>query len=486
MQDDLFPSRPRRRWRIAAFVFVPLLLLASAPFALRAYMLWGIPDIGYPFDPGLLDNFEVPDEENAFTYYRHASELLPVEPLDMRHLQALGLRDTTDVAVRCYLEGWQHADKRVKAQLEAYRPALEIWKIGTKQQDARYDDPRDLHVNTYFDRRLRFDRNMTHLTKWALVEAARLAAEDKTDESWEWIHAGFRCSRHIGRFGGLISRLKGAANHAASIQAALVWARHPLVTENDLRAALRDIEASHALTPMNAEVLLAEYYSASNTIRAQFHHQPQDAAWRQRATRSLHACFLYFLGEPVRSLRLLDHYYANQAAYLDRPRPERPGLHAGEYALFDDVPELSNGKRTLSPADLERRISGSTYASIFVSAGGEMIHNAMDREQAQHDCLRIALAAHGYYREQGHFPDDVQQLVPEYLSEAPVDIFHPRQAPLRLVRQQDQIRIYTVYVNGRDDGGEGFEIDGETTMADYGLVVRAPQLNKQAIGAASF
>ncbi|MGV3526808.1 MAG: hypothetical protein ACO1RX_21500 [Candidatus Sericytochromatia bacterium] len=64
------------------------------------------------------------------------------------------------------------------------------------------------------------------------------------------------------------------------------------------------------------------------------------------------------------------------------------------------------------------------------------------------------LALLAYASEHGEYPSTLQELVPAYLPELPLDPFGGR--PFRYRRELTGPVVYSVGINGRDDGGQGF------------------------------
>jgi hypothetical protein len=92
--------------------------------------------------------------------------------------------------------------------------------------------------------------------------------------------------------------------------------------------------------------------------------------------------------------------------------------------------------------------------------------------QAEHeawiDVAMVSFAAAGYRSDHGAYPDSVALLVPEYLPTWPVDVFDGQ--PLRYARTGDAFTVYSVGVDGVDDGGKitgedgsdlGWQVGGE-------------------------
>jgi hypothetical protein len=98
-----------------------------------------------------------------------------------------------------------------------------------------------------------------------------------------------------------------------------------------------------------------------------------------------------------------------------------------------------------------------TYAENPTLRSVEHFHRRTDARLQ----LLIAEAAVRRYRlTMGNLPDDLAMLVPEYLTEVPADPFS--EGPLVYRRMGDEYLLYSVWINGRDDGG----VRPETAPAD--------------------
>ena len=67
--------------------------------------------------------------------------------------------------------------------------------------------------------------------------------------------------------------------------------------------------------------------------------------------------------------------------------------------------------------------------------------------------LVLETALRIYCLEQGAPPDQLKQLIPELLSSIPRDPFDPQRGPLRSIHTDDDLLVYSVGPDGRDDGG---------------------------------
>ena len=80
---------------------------------------------------------------------------------------------------------------------------------------------------------------------------------------------------------------------------------------------------------------------------------------------------------------------------------------------------------------------------------------------------RIAIAAERYHLANGELPATLDQLVPTYISELPLDPFD--QSPMKRMRRDNGLVIYSVGGDAEDDGGSVVPIEGEKQPRDRGF-----------------
>ena len=85
--------------------------------------------------------------------------------------------------------------------------------------------------------------------------------------------------------------------------------------------------------------------------------------------------------------------------------------------------------------------------------------------------LGFALAA--YRADRGSYPAKLAQLSPQYIAKLPKDIFN-HDAELQYRLEGEGYRLYSVGLNGKDDGGNTQEDDASGKKGWDDIVVRVP------------
>jgi hypothetical protein len=101
------------------------------------------------------------------------------------------------------------------------------------------------------------------------------------------------------------------------------------------------------------------------------------------------------------------------------------------------------------------------------------LSTGVDQATQSLDNVRICFALEMYQRDNGRYPDNLDALTPKYLKSIPQDLFAEK--PLIYKPTADGYLLYSVGVNGVDDGGRG---DDDDPKGDD-IVVRMPSKPKK-------
>jgi hypothetical protein len=413
------PPRPRRIGRkLLAGIGLLVVAVVGSFLIWSAISLRGIPQIGVPFDTSSLGTVAIPDEENAFTYYRQAAAKFRDEP-------SMG---------GPYLS-WSQASPLERAWLAANVDAMELWFIGTTKDRAVYHQPKDLRINSPID----VTHSLRRMIRLCHLVGLRMEAQGDLEEAWGWYRAGLRCSRHCGSNGGFIDRLTGMALYHQMDRAIRAWADHPNQSPSGLRRALDDLIAIDAMTPTFAENLRAEYFAFSRfldepglsmrKIRREIVEaksvpgQSPFAALMDEMKRQA-------FREPERSRRLIRLVWADWLSVAALPPGERPDRgHKLPHGYFYEPPADAPAPiRGLTPVALDRWVGSTLYLRAMLPSI-DNVEKAEMGERAMRAALIVHLAEQLYTRENGHPPDSPDRLVGPYLKALPDGFVPPPANP---------------------------------------------------------
>ena len=395
----------------------------SAFFTWWITTLSGLPDVGDPFD---IQTFSqpIPDETNAFVFYKKAAEILPQEP---------------DINANY---DWKTAVLEQRNWIEKSREALAIWRKGTERPDAANIDPSTFSFETSF----KVNQRLRSFGRMALVEGSRLEDEGDLGGALDLYLALLRSSRHCGQRGVFIERLIGMAMHRWVSTRLIRWSADPRVDAKMLRRALDAAIAAGSATPPPSHALKMEYLGLIHSME----NPELMVRWLDLASgtpvggkssgitlandglrTSLIRVQRRALSEPERSRRVLRLIFANWLAYADLPLSQQPpkvvptpgqplsgpvSAILGElYVARDDAPASA---RTLPPEKLAEWFASTLDARICLPAF-IAFEKAIVRERAAQDTMVFNLAKELYKREHGDYPEHNEDLVGPYLKALP-------------------------------------------------------------------
>ena len=129
----------------------------------------------------------------------------------------------------------------------------------------------------------------------------------------------------------------------------------------------------------------------------------------------------------------------------------------------------------ISPRDGTSRLVGFGLLTML-SPAVSSVADCNDRTATQFELTNLALALAAYRAEQGSYPAKLADLTPKYVAAIPLDPFNDQ--ALHYTRQGDGYLLYSVGVNGKDDGGKGAADCKEGEGWDD-LAIRVPAETKQ-------
>jgi hypothetical protein len=427
------------RKRLRQLLRVAVVLAACVAVPATALAIWwlnslnGLPDIGDPFDVAAFRAFRLPDERNAFTYLRRASEKLT----PIRGSEAWNGAEPGQLKF-----SWSNANPTLREWAGENREAFELFLQGAELADAANPagDPKDgwyIHGG---------------LLTLACLEASRREESGDSAGAWDCHRAALRTITHFRRRGSTIQRQQ-ARGASRMLQRRLTdWATGPRTTISQLRTALEVVLKNEPKPEWDLFAVKAGYLelmgalerpiplSAQQEIEGEWTFGLGDLSLTPEMVGQLEAARRFLLREPERSRRVLRLLCANYLAHAETRgrQPRKPAvlavltsdLRMGKFCipLYPVGPEAPAGARALPPQDVAGWLVASLDARLRLLMGYDEWMpptQARDRrtvaDRRAHRDLVIMLATEIYRRERGVPPSTEAALVGTYLQSLPDD-----------------------------------------------------------------
>jgi type II secretory pathway pseudopilin PulG len=324
----------------------------------------------------------------------------------------------------------------------------------------------------------------------SLAARALLRPNEKADdEAWQDLLACHRLGRLVGRGGTLIESIIGIAIVGAANKATLAFLEQTKPNAKRIESYLRDLQKLPPFPDLATKIELGERFQFLDcammmaregaremdamplnipkearldatvdldpAMRAGNRWYDHTAASMREKDRAIRRQKLEQIDTEMRGLKQKDQQEIEQL------QAEAEKLKAKDPNALDWAPFM---KRFVSARD---RIVGDVMLSLQVPSASRM-QNAWDRIEQQQDNLILAFALQWYRRDHGRYPDKLEALATKYLKQIPQDLFSGR--PLIYRPSEKGYLLYSVGINGKDDGGRGY---GDDPPGDD-LVVRMP------------
>ena len=325
---------------------------------------------------------------------------------------------------------------------------MERWKRGTEKSDFLYYQPRDVHLETPLTSLQEF----REFHRLATMEASRLLAKEKPEESWMWARAIMRCSRHFGRHGGAIERVFGMSFHVISINVVLEITQDAATSEQLLTEMLDDIRKEFDQTAKNSTMLKWEYLAIKNSMQNEGMLNDWVAAELNDLEKNQYSAHRLLKIEPFISQLIWQQYIANLLEQIDLPLCKRQP-RTNYFEAFSRIPGKIYGTEFLPPSEIERLFM-ETIILRKLNPNYSFLDQNCTREQVRQHALELCIALQIYHRRHDHYPTTLDELVhDQILDEIPLDPFSPTGERMRYRLYNGEAYVWSIDENGVDDGG---------------------------------
>ncbi|MEZ6045906.1 MAG: hypothetical protein R3C11_10090 [Planctomycetaceae bacterium] len=377
-------------------------------------------------------------EPNAFDEYR---KTLPV--FIKLHANA----SYANVNYNMAYDDWENVDELTAAYVAEMMPQLQPFAAGSHLEKGFEIDPHRMNFETL----LEVTQESREYARIMLLETSRLRAEGNWDEVWSRYGELLRVSGHI-RNGCLISLLVGNAIYKVWYPQFALFLTDKTLTVEELKRFRGELILIHQQFPPPSVAMKFEYMGMRNSLIPMVEQHP----WLNKLTR-----------EDEVFDRILSLYYEHWLKYVDRPAWDIPPLveHSCQSSTVANWinPQLSQCRwhhfDTGAESDaLVKAFHKVSYTQKYLRAfmpALQAVLESQKKDRLYQQMSLVQLGMHIYYREQGDFPKQLEDLVPEYIPELPRTLdetgdvlLYERTAEGVLIHTTDMKYAFNVYVPG--------------------------------------
>lgn len=317
------------------------------------------------------------------------------------------------------------------------------------------------------------------------VRAMHHLGEGRSEEAWQDIRAIHQLARHAAKNWTLVGQLVAMAVDGIACDQTQILLHHAELDEELATRILKELQSFQWPSDMAETLDRGERLLFIDTCL-------------RIATRKedIGALFGVVGGAGPNPLALLTRTKLDWNAILEEGnywydrlvdaarKPTRRGREESYGIVDQELTQIFN--RFSTPADLvggvmsvRRRSELMTGALLsFLTPALRVATNAEDRSSATLELTRLAAALAVHQARHGQYPDNLEDLVPDVLSELPQDIYSGKQF---LYQRKDDggYLLYSIYEDGVDDGGSSHDggfgegqwiVRGEWTENPNGVV----------------
>jgi hypothetical protein len=300
------------------------------------------------------------------------------------------------------------------------------------------------------------------LARALICRAMLRVQEGKFDDAWQDLLASHRLGRLVARGATQIELLVGIAIHQITSNATLAYLERAPLTSRQVLDRLKELQALPPMPPLADKIALGErftYLDCVQMVRRGGVGMMEGLAGGRatKPTPKEEQALSSIDWTPV--LRQGNRCYDRLAAALllkDAAARQKAIARVEEdiTALKKDAVDYAGVfKAIVEGGDPGKQVSkaiGNVLIGLLLPAAGK-VQTAHDRAEQTQRNLHLAFALAAYRRDHGRYPAKLADLAPRHLPAVPDDLFSDK--PLIYRPSEKGYLLYSVGVNGKDDGG---------------------------------
>ena len=396
---------------------------------------------------------DLPDERNSALVIEAALKKLPIFPNPTPYVLILGSRPPKDDLV----EGIpRYAIDDSRAFLEKHRPLLDALRPVMDMPTGRVTIT---HAEIPYETLLPSLAGLRTVSKLARLDAILRLIDGDTGGAVDATILQLHIAGSLNEYPTLIANLVELACDRLGLRTIEDLLLVGEVSESDI-VRLRDTLAARRLADSmrwgmwSERAIPVEVYDLLASGEVKF----EDVFWTS--------------DNPIPSSKLLPEFVIrkNQIRAVEMLTPlvdageDLTAMHEAALQLDTEVPQL-----------------GGTYfmVKMLMPSLSRAVYLQIERDVVL-DCTLVGIAAERYRLATGHWPASLDELVPAYLDQLPLDPFGEGK-PLKLAVTDQGIAIYSIGEDTIDDGGDVAAEENHRTAPDFGFRLLDPEHRRVVI-----
>lgn len=324
----------------------------------------------------------------------------------------------------------------------------------------------------------------------ALVARAMLRLNEKNyDEAWQDLLACHRLGRLISRGASLLNALVNISIDGVAARAEVAYLDGIRSDPKRVENCLRDLQKLPPLQELADKLDVCDRFNSLGLFMRYDRHENELRkfiniflrGWTAEKGHEEDDKVLDLIGKLTAEDIDRDAAMRNVNRWHDRMAAMTRGTtRASREKQWEEIQEEAKAlRKAIEPGELSKILEGKDNAEVraklvtdlwfcFVVSGVHRTQNSTDYAKQNHENLIVAFALAWYQCDHGHFPKSLDALAPKYLAEIPQDIFSGK--PLIYHPTNKGFVLYSVGLNGKDDGGRGHDDD----VPGDDIVIRMP------------
>jgi hypothetical protein len=387
----------------------------------------------------------IPPEENAATYYNKAFELMKDFPDE----------ETFTRGLRIIEQGWKEEDKELEELLKANGPAFVEFRKGAAKEKCQF-----------ISGEITYETLVPHLGKartlarLVVLEARLFQRNGDLEKALANCLDAIELAHDLGKDRLVISKLVDTALFFIAEDALLGLVRDERLTAQLARSALKGLLELERKAVSLKEALMGEmalFVPSLRRLLAEIRQGTQSEISQEPRIGEIKQIMSHIAANRELSEQMLSEYNLLSKQYIEEiisfvEQGQYSEISPFSHAFFREIRSETTPhmQAILSGRDTRPETIAKVVGTLLLPALSRF-PNEVAKGEARSRGITALFAIRLFEMEKGHLPQSLDELVPEYLENVPLDPFDLK--PLRYRKREGKWVIYSIGPDGKDDGG---------------------------------